>query len=267
MPAIRNLGSIGDAGDAVHKGNWYSGEKQMYQRQAEANSVPKGPDPLWCVVCRKRFKSSGVFDGHLTGKKHIGALKAAVKDTSNPPLLVIFPHVLTDCLWLQGKVQEAEAMKQRIVDQKNRTELSQAQETAISKRSRPMPRDEHAERDKKIAKGCFERGFEREGAVAAKDAKKEEEPAAAAAMPHAAAVKASAAELAAEYKRPNPNGIAWWEGNPVEKDQEEDDGGVRFEATFCLILTTFRPCLPPPLFDSIRQFQTHFSLTSFGRLI
>jgi hypothetical protein len=203
-------GSIGDAEDYVAKGKWYSNEKQMNERRAEAFSRPKGDDPLWCVTCRKRFGSKGVFDGHLTGKKHIGALKAA------------------------GKVTEAAAMKQRIVDQRNRAELSKAQEVATAKRTRPAQRDEHAERDKKIAKGCFEAGFQREGtaakAAAAKAAAAAAFAAAAAAAeteagePGAAAAAEPAAPAAAPsvYSRPNPNGIEWWKGVPTTEEPEDD---------------------------------------------
>ena len=76
----------------------------MRENRMKAHAVPKGPDPLWCVVCRKRFASQGVFDSHLTGKKHIGALRAA------------------------GRTGEAEALKQRIADQRSRAELAKAQE-------------------------------------------------------------------------------------------------------------------------------------------
>ncbi len=179
--------SIGDAGDWVAKGKWYPGEKQMRENRMRAHAAPKGPDPLWCVVCRKRFASQGVFESHLTGKKHIGALRAA------------------------GRVEEAEAIKQRIADEHSRAELAKAQEQAAAKRSRPaaQPEDER-ERDKKVAKACFESGFQREG-----DGPDKAKRGAAAAATHAVAPRTTTsppptrADSAppSQYSRPNPNGL------------------------------------------------------------
>lgn len=187
---------IGDAADTVFKGKWYPNDKTVRENRAANFSVPKGDDPLWCVVCRKRFKSKGVYDGHLTGKKHIGALKGA------------------------GKVKEAEAMKQKIVDDRNRAELSKAQETATAKRSKPAERDEHRERDKKIAKGCFERGFAREGSEAAAAAAAKEDLATRA-KPQADPTAAFARRIATDA-RPNPNGLNWWEGNPTTDEPDDE---------------------------------------------
>ena len=207
--------SIGDASDYVAKGKWYPGEKQMRANRLKAD-VPKGDDPLWCVVCRKRFGSQGVFDSHLTGKKHIGALRAA------------------------GRVKEAEAMKQRIVDERNRAELAKAQELAVAsaKRTRPASEsDEQSGREKKIAKSCFEAGgFQRQGKAAAAAAPSTAAAAAksAAAPPDggsaAAAAAAAAPPLSHQYSRPNPNGLEWWKGVPSTEDPEEEGSSAHLSA-------------------------------------
>ena len=178
--------SIGDAGDWVAKGKWYPGEKQMRENRMRAHAAPKGPDPLWCVVCRKRFASQGVFESHLTGKKHIGALRAA------------------------GRIEEAEAMKQRIADERSRAALAKAQEKAAAKRSRPAAQpDDERERDKKVAKACFESGFQREVA-GAENTKRGAAADATDVTAHRGATSAPAGPEAAapsQYSRPNPNGL------------------------------------------------------------
>ena len=176
--------SIGDAGDWVAKGKWYPGEKQMRENRMKAHAVPKGPDPLWCVVCRKRFASQGVFDSHLTGKKHIGALRAA------------------------GRVEEADAMKQRIADERNRAELAQAQEQAKAKRSRPASQpDEESERDKKVAKSCFEAGFQRQGERIGAGSSKGDAAAAGVAKSSPSGPAATGEAPSRQHSRPNPNGL------------------------------------------------------------
>ena len=180
-------GTIGDASDWVPKGKWYPGEKQMREARMKAHAAPRGPDPLWCVVCRKRFASQGVFDSHLTGKKHIGALRAA------------------------GRVEEAEVMKQRVADERSRAELAKAQELAKAKRSRPESQpDDASERAKKVAKACFEGGLQREKMGA--DGVKGDAAAAAAAngdVLSESTAPAARAEATApsQYSRPNPNGL------------------------------------------------------------
>ena len=178
--------SIGDASDYVAKGKWYPGEKQMRANRLKAD-VPKGDDPLWCVVCRKRFKSPGVFQSHLTGKKHIGALKAA------------------------GRGAEAEAMQQRIVDERNRKQLAQAQESATAKRSQPAERDEGDEREKKLSKASFDKGFHRAGGPVREPA--EAKP--------AAQEGGAAAAAAPQPAAANPNGLEWWKGVPADPEPEE----------------------------------------------
>lgn len=178
--------SIGDAGDWVAKGKWYPGEKQMRAARIKAHSAPKGADPLWCVVCRKRFGSQGVFDSHLTGKKHIGALRAA------------------------GRAEEAEAMKQRVVSERNRAELAKAQEQAKAKRSRPAARpDDVSERDKKVAKACFEAGFQRQGQRAGADIAPDDTATAAPLVPTSpgGAAKSEPTSSTSQHSQPNPNGL------------------------------------------------------------
>ena len=178
----------GDAGDINPKGKWYPSWKKQYQSRKEAFAVPKGDDPLWCVVCRKRFKSTGVFQSHLTGKKHIGALKAA------------------------GRGAEAEAMQQRIVDERNRKQLAQAQESATAKRSQPAERDEGDEREKKLSKqASFDKGFHRAGGPVREPA--EAKP--------AAQEGGAAAAAAPQPAAANPNGLEWWKGVPSDPEPEE----------------------------------------------
>ena len=67
-------GDIGDADDYVAKGKWYPSAAQKVKALIRAGPEPgKGDDPLWCVICRKRFNSHGVFNGHLSGKEQHSA--------------------------------------------------------------------------------------------------------------------------------------------------------------------------------------------------
>ena len=219
----------GDPSDYEAKGRWYPSEKQALQKLMKRGPDPgRGDDPLWCVACQKRFNSHGVFKGHLMGKKHIGALRKA------------------------GKHTEADGLKELAKTTKAKDELAKAQETATVKRSRPaLPggADMHAtsERDKKVAKACFEPGGE--GARAASASAPNEAPASEAAAsptqlavagvatqpmpasapngePHLcrgpqlrAGIVMDSASQCSPFLLPPSTGIEWWKGVPtIEKD-------------------------------------------------
>eukprot|EP01047_Picozoa_sp_COSAG01_P054273 COSAG01_NODE_5910_length_3959_cov_2.072539_4_plen_267_part_00 len=188
-------GSIGDAGDVTVKGKWYPSEAARLKKLAALGPEPgRGDDPLWCVACQRRFASPGVFQGHLAGKKHIGALKRA------------------------GKHKEAAILKQRGIDAAQAAQLSKAQETATGKRLRPaVPGGIEAarvkERDRKVAKVCFEPGGAAGVAAGAT-------PAPSGAGPTSGAV-VEAAVLPA-----NPNGLEWWKGVPADPDEGEEDNNL-----------------------------------------
>ena len=50
---------------------------------ADEGSDASEKDPLFCGPCNKRFPKQTTFDGHLKGKKHVAALKRAVREKSN----------------------------------------------------------------------------------------------------------------------------------------------------------------------------------------
>ena len=52
-------------------------ETQALEAHAPMVEELKG-DPLYCIACAKQFASKGVYDGHLSGKKHKEAAAAFV---------------------------------------------------------------------------------------------------------------------------------------------------------------------------------------------
>lgn len=179
--------SIGDAGDFEAKGKWYPSESQKLKQLAAMGPEPgRGDDPLWCVTCRKRFKSRGVFNGHLTGKKHIAGLRAA------------------------GRSAEADLIKRKAAELRQSQKLQKAQQVAAVKRIRPaVPGGADfaaaAERDRKVPKTCFQPGGEELQNEQARE------------------IVEGKAVVSKVVANQAPNGIEWWRGLPTDDGTKEDD--------------------------------------------
>eukprot|EP01051_Picozoa_sp_SAG22_P000409 SAG22_NODE_11_length_35583_cov_107.128790_9_plen_227_part_00 len=149
-----------------------------------------------CCACAAK---STVFEAHLMGKKHLAALRR------------------------QGQGAQADALLARAKEQKALGQLKAAHETA--KRTLGVGEKgptEQQERDRKVAKVCFQPGGD-----AAEKAAAESAAAAAAAAVEAAVDGAARAENAADAPcRPlaAPNGVEWWKGIP--RTEEEDDASM-----------------------------------------
>jgi hypothetical protein len=78
------------------------------------------PDSKFCRWCQKRFANEAVFNGHLTGKKHIKALEAG------------------------GRKAEADLIRRKIQDAKAREQSKQAQAEAAEKTKKRKQEEEDA---------------------------------------------------------------------------------------------------------------------------
>jgi len=93
----------------AHKHETKTGTRlaQCYQRLLPFNfpgdEAGEG-DPLHCGACQRTFAKETVFTAHLTGKKHLGALKGSRHESAKalPPQLtasLVASYGLEECLW------------------------------------------------------------------------------------------------------------------------------------------------------------------------
>lgn len=91
---------------------------QCYQRllsfPGTASDAAAVRDPLHCRACQRTFAKDTVFKAHLTGKKHLGALKGSKRDAAKalPGQLtaaLAASYGLEACLWQVCQEQGAGA--------------------------------------------------------------------------------------------------------------------------------------------------------------